>query len=185
MKKLLLASFGLGLIFTSCSTEEKTDPFAITKTNIGLLTKEVQVKQLDSIFANDSIVKKSRNQGFSAGSEIYVYDKKGNELLLLDPIQSFDSTSTIANIEIKDPRFKTLKGLNSESTFKDINENYKISRIENTLKTAVIFIDEINAYVTIDKEAISGTARYNTDVKIEPSQIPDDAKIKHFWIGWK
>ncbi|MDR6302029.1 hypothetical protein [Mesonia maritima] len=185
MKKVVLSLFSLSLLIASCSSEEKTDPFAITNTNVGLLTKEVQVRKLDSVFVNDSIVKTSGQEGFNAGSEIYIFDKKGKEMLLLDPVQSFDSTSTIANIQVKDPRFKTAKGLNSESTFKDITQNYKISRIENTLRTAVIFIDEINAYVTIDKENISGDARYNTDVKIEPSQIPDDAKIKHFWIGWK
>ncbi|TQD34878.1 hypothetical protein [Haloflavibacter putidus] len=185
MKKLLyFAGFmAILVVLHSCQQEEKKDPFQINKNSVGLLTSTTPIKALDSIFAKDSIVNKDK--GFSRGSDIMVYDKNGKELLLLDPVQNFDSTSTIANVRIKDERFATDKGLTINSTFKDISKHYKIARIENTLRSAVIFLDEINAYVTIDKEVISGSAKYNTDVKIEPSQIPDDAKIKQFWLGWK
>lgn len=184
MKKLLFIFLFTGLLI-GCQDETKKDPFLLSADHVGLLTQEIQIRQLDSIFANDSIVKEQGNGPFSNGNQILIYDKKGNELLALNPIQNYDSTSTIGNIEIKDDRYKTAKGLSKASTFKDIQKNYKISRIENTLRTAVIFIDEINAYVSIDKKELSGDAVYNTDVKIEPTQIPDDAKIKHFWIGWQ
>lgn len=185
VKKYILAGCLLTSIFTSCSNEKEVNPFLISQGNVGKLNIDTQLKDLDSVFSNDSIVKKAVENGFSKSNEVTIYDKEGNELLLLDPVKEFDSTSTIGNIQIKDNRFKTGKGLGLESTFKDISTNYKISRIENTLRTAVIFLDEINTYVTIDKEYITGDARYNTDIPIEPSQIPDEAKIKHFWIGWK
>lgn len=184
MKKLFFIFLFTGL-FISCQNETKKDPFLLSADHVGFLTKKIQVRQLDSVFANDSIVKEQGDGPFNNDTQILVYDKKGNELLVLDPVQNFDSTSTIANIEIRDERFKTDKGLSKASTFKDIQKNYKISRIENTLRTAVIFIDAINVYVSIDKKELSGDAVYNTDVKIEPTQIPDDAKIKHFWIGWQ
>lgn len=184
MKKLFFIFLCMGLLI-SCQSETKKDPFLLSADHVGFLTKKIQIRQLDSIYANDSIVKEQGNGAFNNTNQIHIYDKKGNELLTLDPVQNFDSTSTIGNIEIIDKRFKTAKGLNTASTFKDIQKNYKISRIENTLRTAVIFIDEINAYVSIDKKELSGDAVYNTDVKIEPTQIPDDAKIKHFWIGWQ
>ena len=71
------------------------------------------------------------------------------------------------------------------STFKDIQTYYPISRIENTLSSAVIFIDEINAYVTIDKKQLPSKLQFDTDAKIQPSQIPDTAVIKQFWLGWE
>ncbi len=185
MKKLLCFSgfIAILVVLLSCEQKEEKDPFLINKNSVGLLTSTTPIKALDSIFAKDSIVNKDKS--FSRGADIMVFDKSGKELLLLDPVQNFDSTSTIANVRIKDERFSTKKGLTINSTFKDISKHYKIARIENTLRSAVIFLDEINAYVTIDKEVISGSAKYNTDVKIEPSQIPDDAKIKQFWLGWK
>lgn len=188
MKKIALTSslIALLLVIAACTKEEKkADPFRIDKNSIGTLTNTTPVTALDSIFAKDSIVNTDNDKGFSRGSDIIVFDKSGKELMLLDPVQNFDSTSTIANVRIKDERFSTKKGLNLNSTFKDITTHYKISRIENTLRSAVVFVDEINAYLTIDKEVLSGSAKYNTDVKIEPSQIPDDAKIKQFWLGWK
>lgn len=106
-------------------------------------------------------------------------------MLMLAPVQSFDSTSTIGNIRIIDKRFKTETGLGVSSTFKDILSNYDISRIENTLDAAVVFIDKINAYVTIDKKNLSEKFQNNTSTSIEISDIPETAPIKYFWIGWE
>lgn len=182
--KIIFQFLAVFLILISCQ-KESDDPFLIDKTHVGLLTKEMQVRQLDSIFKNDSIVVKKENGMFSNGDEILIYDKKGAKLLRLDPVQSFDSTSTIGNIQILDPRFKTRAGFGMESTFKDIVANYSISRIENTLNAIVIFIDEINAYVTIDKKELPQVLRGNVDQSIETEQIPKDAPISYFWIGWQ
>lgn len=183
MKKNILLLLFIAGFFLSCNRDE--DPYLITPNRVGLLTKEVQVNELDSIYANDSIVRQV-NQGefFRNNNEIRIYDKSGNQLLLLEPVQAFDSTSTIGYIQIMDSRFETSKGLNTQSTFRDIVENYSISRIENTLSAAVIFIDEINAYLTIDKKELPAELRYDTETRIQASQIPDDAKIKYFMIGW-
>ena len=181
MKKIIFPL--LALLLISCEKED--DPFLITQNSVGLLTKEVKVNELDSIYANDSIVKEvSESEYFSSSNEIKVYDDTGKQMLLLEPVQAFDSTSTIGYIQIMDPRFQTIKGLGTQSTFKDIVENYSISRIENTLSAAVIFIDDINTYITIDKKELPAELRYDTETKIQASQIPDDAKFKYFMISW-
>jgi len=135
MKKII-ALFSI-LTLLACSKEEKQNPFLITTQQVGLLTKNIQVKDLDSVYANDSIVSLDKNQ-FRTSNQITIFDKAGKELLLLDPVQVFDSTSTISTIQLKDSRFKTEKGLSTASTFKDIESNYKISRIENTLNNVII-----------------------------------------------
>lgn len=183
MKNACLFLLVAVLAFTSCSDEQ--DPYVIDQNRVGLLTKQTKVSQLDSIYSNDSIVREV-NQGefFRTSNEIKVFDKSGEQLLLLEPVQAFDSTSTIGYIQVMDPRFETEKGLNTESTFQDIVENYSISRIENTLSAAVIFIDEINVYITISKQELPAELRYDTQTRIQASQIPDNAKIKYFMIGW-
>lgn len=176
----LLASFSL----ISCSNDED-DPFLITASQVGPLKKEIKINQLDSIFPNDSIVRQTSGaQQLRSTDEIKVFEKGGKALLILEPLQEFDSTSTIGYIRILDPRYQTKAGLNTKSTFKDIVENYNISRIENTLSAAVVFLDDINAYVTIDKKELPSSLRFDTDSKIRASQIPDDAKIKYFMIYW-
>lgn len=182
MKKNSLLLFIIPLLYISCDKEQ--DPYLISPTSIGLLTKDVKLHELDSVFAEDSIVRQMSDGEFRKSNEIEIYEKSGKKLLLLEPVQSFDSTSTVGFIQVLDPRFKTAKGLGTESTFKDIVENYKISRIENTLSAAVIFIDDINVYVTIDKKQLPVELRYDTQSKIQASQIPDDAQIKYFMIDW-
>lgn len=182
-KSLSLLLFMTSIIFVSC--QEEQDPFLISATSIGPLTKDVRINQLDSIFAQDSIVKQvSNSELYRKSNEIEVYDTEGKKLLLIEPVQAFDSTSTVGFIQVLDPRYKTAKGLGKESTFKDIVENYNISRIENTLSAAVIFIDELNVYVTIDKKQLPVELRYDTQSRIQASQIPNNAKIKYFMIDW-
>lgn len=182
MKKLIFPL--LSVLLISCEKEE--DPFLITKDSVGHLTKDVQINELDSLYANDSLVRDvTESEYFSSSNEIRVYDNTGKQMLLLEPVQAFDSTSTVGYIQILDPRFETAKGLGTQSTFKDIVENYTISRIENTLSAAVIFIDDLNIYITIDKKELPPELRYDTETKIQASQIPDDAKFKYFMIGWE
>lgn len=166
----------------SCEKEE--DPYLIAPNSVGLLTKEVKLNELDSVFAEDSIVRQMSEGEFRKSNSVEIYDKSGKKMLLLEPVQAFDSTSTVGFIQVLDPRFKTAKGLGPGSTFKDIVKNYKISRIENTLSAAVIFIDDINVYVTVDKKQLPVELRYDTQSKIQASQIPDDAQIKYFMIDW-
>ncbi len=182
-KSLLLLLFITTGLLVSCEKEQ--DPFLITASSVGNLTRDVKINQLDSIFAEDSIVKQvSNSELYRKSNEIEVYDTQGSKLLLIEPVQAFDSTSTVGFVQVLDPRYKTAKGLGKESTFKDIVENYNISRIENTLSAAVIFIDELNVYVTIDKKQLPVELRYDTQSRIQASQIPDDAKIKYFMIDW-
>jgi uncharacterized protein YerC len=183
MLKNLLLLIITGSLFISCEKEQ--DPFLISANSVGKLTRDVQINELDSVFAQDSIVKQvNEGEFYRKSNEIEIYDQEGKKLLLLEPVQAFDSTSTVGFIQVLDPRFKTAKGLGKESTFKDIVENYNISRIENTLSAAVIFIDEINVYVTIDKKQLPAELRYDTQSRIQASQIPDEAKIKYFMIDW-
>ncbi|WP_423818197.1 hypothetical protein V5739_10980 [Salinimicrobium sp. TIG7-5_MAKvit] len=182
-KSFLLLLFVTAGFLISCEKEQ--DPFLITSNSIGRLTSDIKINQLDSIFAEDSLVKQvSKSELYRKSNEIEVYDNQGNKLLLIEPVQAFDSTSTIGFIQVLDPRYKTAKGLGKESTFQDIVQNYDISRIENTLSAAVIFIDELNVYVTIDKKQLPVELRYDTQTRIQASQIPDDAKIKYFMVDW-
>ncbi|MCF4102312.1 hypothetical protein L1I30_11585 [Gillisia sp. M10.2A] len=182
MKKL---SFTIVLAVLAMSCGRDSDPFLIINNRVGQLTKEIKINQLDSIFKGDSIVRNTSSTKFlSATSDIEIYDKEGAPLLILEPVQQFDSTSTVGYIQILDSRYQTDKGLSIKSTFGDVVEKYTISRIENTLNSAVVFIDELNLYLTIDKKELPSSLRYDTDSRITASQIPDNAKIKYFMISW-
>ncbi|WP_438961977.1 hypothetical protein [Nonlabens sp.] len=125
--------FLLLLVITIASCSKQQDPFEWSKDRVGHLTKEMMVYQLDSLYANDSLVKNIKGDEFSNGpSSIEVYEKGGKHLLTLTPLEE-DSTSTIEYIRIRDNRFKTLDGITIESDFKTISAAYPVSSIDNMI----------------------------------------------------
>ena len=184
MKKHSILALILSItLLTSCNKEQ--DPFQIATQNVGKLNDSTQVKDLKMVFANDSIVTSVSGDEFSGSTnDIIVYEKGGKELLALSPSQSLDSTATIRTVRVMDERYKTPKGLDTKSTFKAIRDNYKISSIQNTLRNIIVSVDDINAYFTIDKNELPAEMRFDMNLKIEAIHIPDDAKIKNFFIQW-
>lgn len=183
MRHSFLGLIALTLILLSCNKEQ--NPFEISKQHIGLLTDSTQVKDLKNIYANDSIVKFISGDEFTGNiNNIEIFEKGGKKLLTLTPKRALDSTATIGNVRILDERFKTNKNLTAISTFKDIQTNYKISRISNLINSIVIAIDDINTNITIDKKELPANLRFDMDLKFEATHIPDEAKIKYFFINW-
>lgn len=150
-----------------------------------MLTDTTQVKDLKMVFPNDSIANYKGDATFNIPLNLVeVYEKGGNLLLTLTPRKISDSTSTISNIRIEDSRFKTEKEISTLSRFKDIQDTYKISKIDNLINSVVISVNEINAQFAIDKTELPENLRYNMNSKFEASQIPDNARIKYFFINW-
>ena len=183
MKNYLLIGLLLGL-FVACET--KTDPFAITNHSVGMLTDSTKVNALKVVFANDSISKYIGGDEFTGSTNTIRIFEKGTGVLLLelDPNYSLDSLSTIRTVRIMDARFKNKDGLNTLSTFGDINSKYTISSIQNTLRSLIISVDEINAYFTLNKTELPEEMRYDMTQKIEAISIPETAKIKDFYLQW-
>ena len=183
MYKSFLCFIVVVLLFVSCNKEQ--NPFQISKQHIGLLTDSTQVKDIETIFSRDSVVKGIDTSEFTRNiNDIDIFEKGGKKLLSISPRNAQDSTSYIQNVRIFDPRFKTDKNISVESTFKDIANNYKITRIDNLINTVVVSVTDINASFTIDKKELPANLRFDRNLKIEAIHIPDDAKIKFFFINW-
>ena len=185
MKNILYVVFICTLLFASCTKDSKPNPFLIEKTHIGLLTDSTQVKELDAIFKNDSVVRYIAGDEFTGSVNIIeVFEKSGKKLLDLSPKEALDSTSVISSVRIIDERYKTEKNISIISTFKDIKEAYKISKIDNLINSIVISVNEINASFTIDKKELPASMRFDMNMTIDVIQIPEKAKIKFFMVHW-
>lgn len=185
MKKTIFIILIIAILFTSCSNDKPIDPFLVKKYNIGLLTDSTTVKDLDAVFSNDSVVKYVSGDEFAGTvNVIEIFDKNGKKLLDLSPKEALDSTSVISSVRINDERYRTEKNISTLSTFKDIKDNYKISKVDNLINTIVVSVNEINASFTIDKKELPSSLRFDMDATIDPIQIPEKAKIKYFMIHW-
>lgn len=183
MKLRIFSLLAFILVIVSCQSEKKDHKFLLSPERVGDLTKEIRVNQLDSIFSADSVVTKEDVNMFSEKNEVVVYNKEGKEMLRLQPVKALDDASTIGLVQVMDTLYKTKEGVGRGSAFGLVKTHYNISRIENTLGTAMVFLDEINMYMTIDKRDILEPT--DMGAKIKASQIQDEAKIKHLWVKWK
>jgi hypothetical protein len=155
---------------------------------VGNINKKTTVADLSEIFKNDSIVSNKylseatdSQKIFSLNDDEYdIYSKSGKKLLEITANKQNDSLSKIKSIGIYDPNYLTEKGISLKSTFKDINENYLVNNVETTLTSATLFIDELNATISIDKKDL-GISKFSTE-QVSLNQIPDMAKIKYFTI---
>ncbi len=183
MRKLIFALILMTAIYTSCEKEQ--DLFLIGKHNVGLLTDSTQVRDLKRIFNADSIVKFKEDDGFIGTiNNIDVFEKGGAKLLVISPKEALDSTATFSTVRIIDPRYKTEKNISTLSTFKEINDAYKISKIDNLINTIVVSVNEIDASFTIDKKELPSNMRFDPNMVIDAVQIPDEAKVKYFMLHW-
>ena len=174
------------VILISLGCSNYSIDYSIEKGKVGKINSETIIKDLDSLFSNDSIVKRigEGDYMFSGEDKYLIYDKEQNHLLTLTPKQQHDLNEKIETIEVISEKFKTNKGININSTFYDIKINHKISSIQNTISNIVIFVDEIDTYFVIDKSNLPINLRRGTDIKIEEINIPPKSKIKRFMIGW-
>ena len=179
IKPLIIAL--ISVIFIQCGNSK----YDISKGKVGELSIITTMQEVDRIFKNDSIVKvlsegAKGSNFFQEDDKYLIYEKGGKHLLTIVPKEQLDSLSTIKSIEIFDARFKTTSGLNINSSFQEINANNIISKVESSFLSATLFIDDLNATISLDKEDL-GLKDFSTQ-KVTIEQIPDLAKIKSLTI---
>ena len=139
MKNAFIITALTTLLSIQCTS--KKDAFTIANGEIGGLTSQTTLKQLSTIFVNDSIVPLSKsNPSDALQGDVEVFSKDGIKLLWLSPNNQNNPDATINTIRVYDSRYKTSKGLSMKSTFKDIKDNYEISGMQTSIDAVVIFL---------------------------------------------
>lgn len=167
------------LLLISCSNSGKNN--LIAKNTLGLVDQNTKISELKGIFAEDSLHQQEPDR-FNRNQDLEIYSSKDSLILVVEPRVYNDSTSTIKEIQVLGSRFKTETGLSSLSTFGEIYKNHKISNIQNSINSVILTLEDIGAYIVIDKKHLPSELRFDNEAKIEANQIPDDAPIKYFWL---
>jgi hypothetical protein len=181
MKPVTFWLFITALILVQCKTDT-VNPFEIGPDHVGRLHKKTPVSQLDSIFANDSIIRDTSRLKMGSGGSIEIYEKGGKALLSLSA--TTDSLLVVENIRILDPRFKTEKGVGLQSTYGEIRKHYEIRKVITSMNNILILLKGSDLYFTISRSELPEDLRYST-ASIEEVQIPDAARIKYMMVGWE
>lgn len=182
MKKIFLIVL-TSILFVQCAKKE--DPFLIQKNQIGVLKRNYTLKQIDSVFANDSIVKRVAGDEFAGrNTDIEIYNKQGAHLLSLSPSDPFDENAKINIVTLRDKRYKTAKNISLESTFKDFRENYEVSKIDRILNNINVEFKNEDFYITISVDQLPSAYKFDYNTTIDAASIPDAAKVKSMRLDW-
>jgi len=166
------------LHFFACS---KTNQFRIAENYLGLITSKTTIAEIENIFKNDSVVK-HLSEGvlgykgvyFQEDDKYLIYAKGGKHLLTITPKDPLDSLSTVRCIDIFDSRYVTKDGVGINTAFEDINSHYKIGKIETTFTSVILFLDQLNATITLKKKDLGIQTHEMTPIK--PERIPNVIK---------
>ncbi|WP_127844309.1 hypothetical protein [Psychroflexus aestuariivivens] len=177
LKPLIIVSFVLLLI--ACSNSESNN--RIAKNTLGQVDQNTAIYELKGILVEDSLHQQEPDR-FNRNQDLEVYNSRDSLILLIEPRVYNDSTSTIKEIQILGGRFKTETGLSSQSKYGEIYKNHKISNIQNSINSVILTLEDLGAYIVIDKKHLPSELRFDNEAKIEANQIPNDAPIKYFWL---
>ena len=144
MRKLSLIL--ITVLSFGCSQNE----YKIEKGKVGKLFKENLVKQLDSIYKNDSIVRRigEGDYMFSGDDKYLIFNNKKEHLLTLTPRNQHDTSEPIETIEIISDLFKTDSGISVNSSFGEIDKNHKLGNnevISYNHKTVQVLVKVVDA----------------------------------------
>lgn len=178
MKKITTILLILGVSFLGIQCSQNN--YLIAKGKVGKITKKTTENDIKQIFKADSIVEDAEKSVLLKEEKRYqIFSKEGKKELEITFAKK-DSLFVISNVQLFSDKYKTKKGISVKSTFNDINKSYTINNTEATFSSIVLFIDELNATISIDK---SQTGITNFDVNgIKLEQIPDATKVKYFTV---
>lgn len=171
---LLLLSF----ILVQCGQDKD---MLIMKNQLGDIDKNSSIEALDKIFKNDSVEKYPSDAELIL--EYRVFDIKGKPSLVFRPLIKNDSIKGLELVKIYSSDYITEKGISTNSTFKDVVDNYSIDKIEPTFSAAVLFINEINATFSLNKKDLN-LGEFDMR-KINQGQIPDEASINYISLWFE
>ena len=178
----IILSLFVFAVFSACK-QEKDPYFLITSDQAGLLERNSSIEDVENLYQSDSIVKDTMQLSLGIGNgKLKIYEKGGKHLLTLTP--GNDSIQNIEHVLIADPRYATAEGIGLQSTFKDIKDQYEIDKIVTSLNNIIVLLKDNDIYFTIDKQQLPAHLRYTKNRSIELVEIPDQAKLKYFMVGW-
>ena len=177
MKKLI-GILLLSIFLIQCGQDKD---MLIMKNQLGKIDRNTSIEELDKIFKNDSIERIPLEAEITR--EYRVYGTNGKLSLAFMPLVENDSIKGLELVKIYSSQYMTEKGITTNSTFKDIVDNYSIDKIEPSFSAAILFVNELNATISLNKQDLNLD---EFDMRpINQGQIPDEAGILYISLWFE
>lgn len=175
------------LILSSCAKDNST---LIARNQLGYITQRTKFSDIEQILKRDSVVIENATNPYGANisstvKSIRVYDTSGQQTLLIKPAAGMDSLSAIKSIRVLTDKYKTKDGISLGSSYAEIKKHHDISNIQSSLKSVILTLKDINAFVSFDREVLPGDVRFDLDADIKKTMISDNAEINRFWLNFE
>jgi hypothetical protein len=185
MKKISILA--VVFLLMACQQENK---FLIEKNKLGPLDNLTKISEVEALFSEDSVVVSSPKSPFltyvnSANRKMEIYDKTGKKHLIIEPDGALDTISVIKSIRVVSDKYKTADGIGFGTTFGELKKHYEINNIQSSLKSLIISLEDINAFVSFDRDVLPSDIKFDLDAEIKPVMIPDNAEINRFWLNFE
>jgi hypothetical protein len=176
---MLRTVLGLVAIFLLVQCAEENT--VIKKKQLGEITNSTSIAELEKIFKNDSVQKLP--EGEALVREFKVFDPSGSPSLVFVTRVENDSLKAIEHVKIYSPSFSTEKGVSTASNFEEIRGQYSINEIEPSFSSAILFIDELNATISLNKKDLNIDEFDMRDIRED--QIPDNASVLYITLWFE
>ncbi len=176
---MLRTVLGLAVFFLLIQCAEES--MVIKKKQLGEISNNTTIEDLDRIFKNDSVQKLP--EGESLVREYKVFDASGKPALTFVTRVENDSLKALEHVKIYSPEYSTEKGISTASTFEEVRVQYSIDDIEPSFSSAILFIDELNATISLNKKDLNIDEFDMRDIRED--QIPDLASILYITLWFE
>lgn len=169
-------------------SDTKTDSHWLVKPGqVGLITKDMSIREIIELLPEKQI-EKVIGKGEFEGDEYddyKIFDYKGNHLLTITPKKNADLASKIQTVQIIDPRFKNKEGIGLSSTHAELKVAMLVIDYLPNTDAIQVHLKGTGAQFSIAKSSLEEGWWDDTKKKIDPSKIPDAAKISGFVLRWR
>lgn len=184
----LYLSFLLCLLFstTSVGQEYKFNNFLVSTSAVGPIVKGMTVQDVMK-FIPENQIKKILGDGEFADDDFVdyeIYDATGIHVLTITPKNGSIHNDQIERVLILDKRFMTELDVGLGSKYGTIIKNYPAVEASPDISSIIFILDEISAWMSIDKKQLSDNWWDKENNRINNNGIPLDSKIRSFVIWW-
>ncbi len=158
----------------------------VTAHSAGVFNDQMTIAEALQIIPNAQITKKNGKGEFAEDTydDYEIYNRNNQHLLTLTPKLTGNTDQKINRVLVVSPFFKTNKEISTKSTYKDIKNAYKISKIEPTRTHIVLIVDEINASFSIPKTSLKKGWWNEKTKSVNTDKIPNNTVIEDFILWW-